>query len=181
MIAITATCAMCEKSFQRKPSALKKNANNFCGKVCYNAFMRKGCELPCYWCGEPVYKPPSMQRERNFCSNVCRLKWSSLYYKEVVNVAGHSTGHSAPHLTRINRQRNPFCSLYRNNRRVNSYLHRRIVEKAIGRKLTDHEVIHHINGNKTDNRLENLMVLDVIEHHRLHMRIAIERYNAERA
>ena len=37
--------------------------------------------------------------------------------------------------------------------------HRYVFEKYLGRKLIKGEVIHHRNGNKSDNRLENLQLL----------------------
>lgn len=46
--------------------------------------------------------------------------------------------------------------------------HRVVMENFIGRKLKRSEHVHHINFNKQDNRLENLMVVSNFEHKKLH-------------
>lgn len=47
-------------------------------------------------------------------------------------------------------------------------LHRIIVENHLGRVLNTNEVVHHKDHNKKNNVIENLEVLDRIEHNRLH-------------
>lgn len=47
-------------------------------------------------------------------------------------------------------------------------LHRQIAEQVAGRKLEYDECVHHINGNKTDNRVENLAIISRSEHSRKH-------------
>jgi len=46
--------------------------------------------------------------------------------------------------------------------------HRLIMSEHLGRPLERGENVHHINGNKQDNRLENLEVMRTGEHTRLH-------------
>jgi len=46
--------------------------------------------------------------------------------------------------------------------------HRVIMENHLGRTLSANEVVHHINEDKKDNRLENLQVMTNEEHHVLH-------------
>lgn len=48
--------------------------------------------------------------------------------------------------------------------------HRYVMEQHIGRKLRPDEVVHHLNHNKTDNRIENLLILSSGEHTSLHFR-----------
>jgi hypothetical protein len=46
--------------------------------------------------------------------------------------------------------------------------HRIIMEQHLGRKLCKDEVIHHINGNGKDNRIENLQLMTRSGHTKLH-------------
>lgn len=52
-----------------------------------------------------------------------------------------------------------------------------VMERKIGRHLRNGEVVHHINKNRCDNRVENLMLMTKSEHTSMHLK---ERWKKER-
>lgn len=46
--------------------------------------------------------------------------------------------------------------------------HRYIMEQYLGRKLNRNEVVHHKDGDKTNNDIENLVLMSLSEHSREH-------------
>lgn len=72
----------------------------------------------------------------------------------IINTQGYILIHKPEH---------PFCTR-------DGYVreHRLVMEQHLGRILEPIEVVHHINGNIQDNRIENLQLMTKLEHHKLH-------------
>lgn len=47
-------------------------------------------------------------------------------------------------------------------------IHVVLIEETIGRSLRSDECVHHLNGNRSDNRIENLQLMSTSHHARLH-------------
>jgi hypothetical protein len=49
------------------------------------------------------------------------------------------------------------------------HMHRVVAEQMLGRKLEKGEIVHHIDGDKWNNKPENLQVMTQSEHIKLHL------------
>lgn len=111
----------------------------------------------CHFCNLPISVKPSKLKARNFCSHKCWAKYR----------AEDRTLHSC-----WNGGRNITPDGYiRIHKEGGGYIleHRLIVESALGRPLLSSEVVHHVDGDKANNSLNNLFVTSQPEHMRLHV------------
>ena len=124
--------------------------------------------VQCVLCGATVTR--RKRCTQYFCCVEHRNQWN----REHVDFAGLSRGHRAQHLTELNNRRNPHCRVAVRGK-ANSQKARRIAEQHLGRLLQVGEVVHHMNGDATDNDPSNLLVMTDRQHKQLHMQLAMEQ------
>jgi len=131
--------------------------SRFCDRACYLSHHAAKTEhARCPACGHRFLTSASTARKA-FCSHECRSR--AKYRTGGTYVAGNGYVYIkvAPH----------------HSDRSNGYrlLHRVVAERALGRALKPNEIVHHKNGNKRDNRAENLAVVaSDAEHFKHHVR-----------
>ena len=103
-------------------------------------------------CKQCQKKTKKYEREGNlFCNRKCYTDWKRINpnkkaYKEKVFISGYYYLYKPKHPRAIKGGR---------------YIaeHRWVLEQKIGRYLEKNEIIHHKNGIKNDNRIENLQIV----------------------
>jgi len=137
-------------------SILEKKSNVYgCSFIC-----------KCDTCGKKFTRKATWvnRTKHQFCNQECASKYKSIE----VTGAGNGRWRGGINLGRTD----GYIAIYdvkKKKGRRYKMLHRHVMEQSIGRELLPEEIVHHINGDRKDNRIENLMLFaNSSEHQKFH-------------
>lgn len=150
-------CEICGKSYY--PASYGRTSR-FCSKPCMNEWQaRKRVTLNCKVCGKEFTLSPSVAKSGVVhCSKTCGASTRTIH--------GVGREHNGKP---VRKEKKGYLYVWEPDH-PDSYgngwilEHRLVAAHKLGRRLATAEQVHHINGVKTDNRPENLSVMDATDH-----------------
>jgi len=131
----------------------------------------------CDNCLQITFKSSSRIHRYNFCSRKCKNDFNSKLFSHYnqtsnpMNMPGRTIDERSQMRKRMldyNLKQGKETQTY--NKYLGEPEHRRIARLKLGRDLKSNEVVHHIDGNKHNNKPNNLQVMTKAEHTSLHMK-----------
>lgn len=133
-------CLICDKEFYTKPSRLKDGRGRYCSRGCSDSIT--------------LIKSGQRISPKTEIKTGQRLSPKTEFISKGDDKLPDGKGYMRRWIG--------------GNNGKNYREHRMVMENYLGRKLLDTEIVHHINHNKLDNRIENLRVLTQSEHAKYH-------------
>lgn len=131
--------------------------------------LYKQVELVCEHCGCTYTRKPSRVKKSRFCSRKCCGHWVYEFKnKDKFLEQSKLSGSMSPTWKGGVQVIGGYRLVSRGGKRKQE--HRLVMEENIGRELSREEIVHHINGDKLDNRIKNLEILTQSEHIKKHIR-----------
>lgn len=155
-------CTWCNRIFF-KPHECSINAwfnlRKYCSCKCFHSSKcgKKWAVKKCKSCNKKFKLDPHDINKRKYCSPKCSFK---IHIRNKYNWRGGKIKNSG--YIMIYKPKHPFA------KRKYVLESRLVAEKILGRYLTKNEIIHHIDGVKDDNRIENLYLFTKKQHKRFH-------------
>ncbi len=149
---VFAVCKYCGKEFWQYRSNCGGNPQ-YCSSECYHkATAKKTSYGNCEWCGKKFEKYHEKHPQR-FCCLECSLEYKRKQRYEHRFESGYVDA-------------NGYRVLCFNGICIQEHI--LLMEEKIGRKLRKDECVHHIDGCRSNNDINNLKLMTRGEHSRLH-------------